>query len=214
MKATELTEIEENPETIVRGIGAEAVSVYTFLAREFGKGSVVTNHVFQFLYRSFYRLDNAGLTPQFKSRYFVLLDECRDSPSIALEHLTRELYEHANLKGQQSLQFSFVTKLANTANREYPIYDAEIARVFGFRTPYNYKPFENRLSEYMTFYEGLRKLYGGILRDNKLAKARALFHKIYRTSPQVVPEVKVLDFIFWSAGKLSREAEERSRAED
>lgn len=214
MNTAELTEIEQNAETIVRGIGDEAVDVYRFLAHEFQKGSVAGNHVFQFLYRSFYRLDNAGLTPQFKSRYFTLLDECRASPSISLEHLTRELHNFANLKGQRSLQFSFVTKLVNTANGEYPIYDAEVARVFGFRTPYNYKPFESRLREYMTFYASLRKLYGGILRENQLDRARALFHKIYNTNPQMVPEVKVLDFIFWSAGKLSREADEISRAED
>jgi hypothetical protein len=33
--------------------------------------------VFQFTFRSFYRLDNAGLTPEFKSKYFALLEESR-----------------------------------------------------------------------------------------------------------------------------------------
>ena len=75
---------------------------------------------------AFYRLDNAGLTPEFKSKYFMLLEESRNLPEVYLRNLVKELYAIPNLKGQQSLQFSFVTKLANTVNRQYPIYDSEV----------------------------------------------------------------------------------------
>ena len=208
MKAIELAEIEENAETIVGDIGQEAVSVYAFLASEFSRATIVDNRVFQFTYRSFYRLDNAGLTQQFKAKYFRLLEDGRNSQAPNLELLTRELYAYANLKGQRSLQFSFVTKLANTVNREYPIYDAEVARVFGFRAPYHYKPFDVRLSEYLGFYRSVQEQYAEILRDGSLTRARALFHQMYDSDSHVVPEIKVLDFIFWSAGKLSRDSED------
>lgn len=130
MDVSGFDEIEENAEPIVRAIRHEAVSVYAFLADEFSQGSIASNYVFQFLYRSYYRLDNAGLTVDFKSRYFNLLEDCRNSTSVDLEHLARELYQYPTLRGRQSLQFSFVTKLANTVNNAYPIYDAEVARVF------------------------------------------------------------------------------------
>jgi len=62
----DLSEIDGNAEPVVRAIGREAVDVYGFLSDQFTRGPVVGNHVFQFVYRSFYRLDSAGLTPEFK----------------------------------------------------------------------------------------------------------------------------------------------------
>jgi hypothetical protein len=114
MSLPDLSDIEGNADSIVREIGREAVDVYGFLADEFARGSVVGNYVFQFTYRSFYRLDNAGLTPEFKSKYFALLEESRNVREIDLRRLVEELYAIPNRKGQRSLQFSFVTKLANT----------------------------------------------------------------------------------------------------
>ena len=63
MSLPDLSDIEGNGDSIVEAIGREAVDVYGFLADEFGRRSAVGNYVFQFTYRSFYRLDNAGLTP-------------------------------------------------------------------------------------------------------------------------------------------------------
>lgn len=206
MAPPDLSAIESNAEPIIRAIGREAVDVYAFLSDEFARGSALENYVFQFMYRSFYRLDNAGLTPEFKSQYFLLLEQSRNSAAIDLRKLAKDLYALPNRKGHQSLQFSFVTKLANTVNQEYPIYDAEVASVFGFRAPYNYKTFDVRLEEYMTFYVELCGIYADVLRHNRLEKARRMFRHLYAAPPERIPDIKVLDFIFWSAGKLSYKA--------
>lgn len=203
MPPSDLSDIETNAEKIVRAIGREPVEVYRFLADEFGRGSVSENYVFQFTYRSFYRLDSAGLTPEFKREYFESLEQARNLFEIDLPGLTRKLFANPNRKGQSSLQFSFVSKLANTANPQYPIYDREIAAVFGFRAPYNYKTFDVRLEEYMAFYNRLRGIYAEILNGGLLQGPRQTFRDIYAAPPERIPEVKVLDFIFWSAGKLS-----------
>ena len=50
-------------------VGRESVDVYLFLCDEFARGPVTQNYLFQFVYCSFYRLDNAGLTPEFKFSY-------------------------------------------------------------------------------------------------------------------------------------------------
>lgn len=202
MTNPDLSSLIQNAQSIVEAVGQESVYVYLFLCEEFVKGPVTHNHVFQFVYRSFYRLDNAGLTPEFKSAYFDLLERSRCSPEVDLESLSRKLYDIPNRKGQQSLQFSFVTKLANTISPHYPIYDSEVAKVLGFRAPYNYKAFETRLAEYLTFYESLRELYKRIITDGILREPVRLFNEKYAPVSSRVPEVKVLDFIFWSAGKL------------
>ncbi len=205
MPLPDLSDIEKNSEEIVRAIGHESVEVYRFLSDEFSRGSILENFVFQFTYRSFYRLDSAGLTPEFKQKYFVLLEKARNQPDVDLTGIIRQLFEFPNHRGHQSLQFSFSSKLANTVNPHYPIYDAEVAKVFGFRAPYNYKTFDVRLSEYLTFYTWLRDIYLEIINLGALQRPRELFRNIYAAPPDWMPEIKVLDFIFWSAGKLSYE---------
>lgn len=116
MQLPDLADIESNTEEIVLAIGRESVEVYRFLSAEFMRGSILENYVFQFAFRSFYRLDNAGLTPNFKREYFVLLEEARNLNEVDLPGLARKLFHIPNRKGQQSLQFSFVSKLANTVN--------------------------------------------------------------------------------------------------
>jgi hypothetical protein len=208
MPIPDLSDIEGNADSIVRAIGPEAVDVYGFLADEFARGSVVGNYVFQFTFRSFYRLDNAGLTPEFKSKYFALLEASREVREIDLRRLVEDLYAIPNRKGQQSLQFSFVTKLANTANRLYPIYDGAVASVFGFRAPDNHGTFDLRLEKYMIFYAKVRDIYSEILNGNLLQEPRRTFRQIYAAPSERIPDIKVLDFIFWSAGKLSFVAKE------
>ena len=202
MPPLNFSHIEANAQLAVRAIGQEAVDVYAFLAQQFARGPVLNNYVYQFMYRSFYRLDNAGLTTEFKSEYFALLERSRDLDEVDLKTLTKELYSAPNRKGQQSLQFSFVTKLANTVNCQYPIYDKAVAKVFGFQSPQPNKPFEVRFGKYVAFYADLRDTYTEILKHNLLGQPRRIFRHIYSAPLERIPDIKVLDFIFWSAGKL------------
>jgi hypothetical protein len=194
--------IDTNASAIVQAIGRESVDVYTFLANHFKAGSVQSSPVFQFVFRSFYRLDSAGLPPELKSRYFELLEDARGQSVIDLRRIVTDLYAFPNLKGQHSLQFSFATKLAHTANPHYPLYDGEVASVFQFHPPGNWLSFEKRLQRYLDFYGKLRELYADVLEQNLLQTPRRLFRASYDAPPERVPEMKVLDFIFWSAGKL------------
>lgn len=199
------TDIEANAKNIVQSVGHESVAVYRFLFGRYHDNDPKDDLIYQFVFRSFYRLDSAGLTPEFKSRFFELLSVAREKRQIDIPQIVRTLHDLPNRKGQSSLQFSFATKLANAVDSTVPIYDAEVATVFGFRPPYTYRPFEQRLSQYMEFYGELKLLYQSIIEANHLADARSLFREQYQCAVTEVSETKVLDFIFWSAGKLSRE---------
>ena len=122
--------------------------------------------------------------------------------NVDLAAIVKKLHKLPNRRGHASLQFSFVTKLANTINPDYPIYDAEVARCFGFRAPYSSKPFDARLQEYLAFYESLRKFYEEVTIQASMKELTSLFEKTYTPAARRVPAVKVLDFIFWSAGKV------------
>jgi hypothetical protein len=201
MTSPNLSVLNENAQVIVEKIGREAVDVYLFLADEFARGPVTQNCLFQFVYRSFYRLDNAGLTTEFKSAYFECMENARGGLRVDLAAIVKKLQEFPNQQGHASLQFSFVTKLANTINPNYPIYDAEVAKCFGFRAPYNDKLFDPRLQKYLPFYQALSKFCEEVTIQGSMKELVGLFERTYSPAACRVPAVKVLDFIFWSAGK-------------
>jgi hypothetical protein len=113
MKRPDLDALREGAQIIVQAIGKEALVVYLFLLDEFDRGPVDQNCLFQFVYRSFYGLDNAGLTPEFHSAYFKYMEDARSKSEVDLTKIVKELRKYPNRKGQPSLQFSFATKLGN-----------------------------------------------------------------------------------------------------
>lgn len=201
MKKPDMQILSQKAQKIVSAIDIESILVYLFIKDKFNENRGPSDPLFHFMYRSFYRLDNAGLTPQFKTEYFKCLERCRDCNNVDLQGLTRELYKYPNLKGQNSLQFSFVTKLANTID-DNPIYDSEIARVFHFKPPYHYLSFEDRLSVFINFYADLKNYYAVLLHDDSCDEIFSCFYKQFPNDAAKIPKVKLIDFFFWSAGKL------------
>ena len=196
--------INKYASVIVENIAPESVDVYLFLSEQFSRGDVCSNYLFQFVFRSFYRIDNAGLTPEFKDRYFELMEQAKKSGKLDLSYLSKELFRLPNRKGNNTLQFSFVSKLANTVDASYPIFDSEIGGLYGFKRPYNYKEFEVRLSEYLAFYSKLKSDYHHVLEKNVLEFAIKEFETAFPHKNKPIPDIKKLDFLLWSAGKLKR----------
>jgi hypothetical protein len=180
----------------------ESVATYAFLRKEFNGGPIAANPLFQFIYRSFYRMENAGLTWEFHKAYFGLMDELRRTSQLDLKKLLLgKLYEIATRKAQHSIQFSFVSKLAHTINPDrYPIYDSKIATAFNFSPPYT-QDSEIRAGHLLRFYEDLQTLYREVLQSGDLEQTIGEFRKRYTASTIDIPDIKILDFIFWSAGK-------------
>ncbi len=196
--------LNRNSKLIIDNLNQEDIDVYISLIDEFQKGNILDNYVFQFTFRSFYRIDNAGLTSEFKAKYFEYLEKYRKNKVIPIESIVRDLYDIPNRKGQKSLQFSFVTKLANTINSRFPIYDSKIAKVCNFRGPYSYKSFDQRLNEYLGFYNLLSESYQAIIKEQLLKPVFEKFHSKFKSNSKI-PEIKALDFFMWSAGKLLSE---------
>ncbi len=191
--------IEDNSESIISNIEQESVAVYLFLQEQFAKTNVTENHLFQFVYRSFYRLDNAGLTPEFKTEYFRILEENKGSGIFDFDSVLRRLHGFKNRKDQESMQFSFVTKLFNTIDPNSPIYDSAVATVFSFKRPYA-KDFDAKLEKYLNQLETINNAYTEIRNNQLLSATVGLFNKKF--PGHNLSEVKILDFIFWSAGKI------------
>jgi hypothetical protein len=198
----DIRKLQSYDSVILDNIREETIDVYLYIVDEFRRVNILTNNVFQFVYRSFYGLDRAGLTDEFKSEYFRLLESARDSVQVDIRDIVSRLYEYPNRRGKKALQFSFATKLLHTVNDQYPVYDSAVALMFDFNAPYSYKPFEKRLEEYTFFYNHLQNIYVEILASQVLEDLINGFRQRFPRQQAKISDVKTLDFIFWSAGKL------------
>ena len=193
--------ILENEEKVRRTLTVESVKVYEFLITEFGRGPVTDNPVFQFVFRSFFRMDNAGLTDDFKKRFFELMEECRGQAGADYKSVSLELYKYPNRKGQQSLQFSFVSKLFSIIDCSRPVYDSEVARLFEFKVPSRKLPVEERICAFEKQLESIRQTYAGIIASGEMRHLIEICREHVFKGVELT-DVKALDFIFWSGGKL------------
>lgn len=196
--------IEKNSFQIIDNIDFESIEVYEFLQEQFKKTNVDENFLFQFVFRSFYRLDNAGLTPDFKKEFFRILEENRKCEIYDFETILRRLYEFKNRKGQNTFQFSFVTKLFNTIDNKTPIYDSEVARMFSLTRPYH-SDFDRKIDMYLNHFELIAKAYDEIIYKNLLPLVCEDFDRKFLSHN--LNDMKKLDFIFWSAGKIKSKSE-------
>jgi len=103
-----------------------------------------------------------------------------------------------------SLQFSFVTKLANTVNASLPIYDSEVAKMYGYRAPLASKPVDERIDNLLGFHAELTADYTNIISEGLLSETLQLFDKTFPKYSNLISQNKKLDFIVWSAGKLTK----------
>jgi hypothetical protein len=151
------------------------------------------NPVFQFVFRSYYRIDNAGLTSVWKARYFKFLSE----KERCLKTILEGLYHIPTKKKVKSLQFSFATKLLHTLDSTQPIYDSKVAEMLGLPVKKG-KDFAANINICIAVYESLRESEGQLLLDEGI-KIRIAALKAHYNSK--ISDEKALDFLLWSAGR-------------
>src|SRR5262249_39337709 len=85
----------------VSALGREPIPVYLFLTQRFNStGDIRSDYLFQFVFRSYYRLDNAGLGDELKVAYFELLQGHRFGPRPDLRQLCEQLARYDTKKGK------------------------------------------------------------------------------------------------------------------
>lgn len=202
--------INLNLKSIFDNLSHESIDVYNFLRTEFINSNVNENYLFQFVYRSFYRLDNAGLTTQFKTEYFNLLQQHRKFECFDFAKILHRLYEIENHKSQNTFQFSFVSKMQSTIDPNKPIYDNEVATVFSFVKSSYKADFNSRYHFYSNQLAKIEQTYNSIIESNSLENALIQFDTKFQNND--LPVIKKLDFIFWTAGKLLRKEKKLKQA--
>ncbi|NQU54198.1 MAG: hypothetical protein HQ522_16850 [Bacteroidetes bacterium] len=172
----------------------ESVAVYGWLLQNREN----RNEIFKFVYKNYYRIENAGLTEQWKEKYFTILFSRLKSPEkINLKNICLELYDIKNQKDQNSLQFSFVTKMQNILIPQKPIYDSNVSKVFGYGTLYHIKDISKRIYEFLKRLKEIEATYSSIIKSESSAINK--FKKNYDCDN--LADEKIVDFVAWQTGK-------------
>jgi len=192
---------------IYNKLNKESIDVYNYITTEYRSISNVSENLFfQFVYRSFYRLDNAGLIDEFKNEYFKILN---DYKNIGREFDYDDIMEISNRlaffktkRGFDSFQFSFISKLINTIDNNFPIWDSEVRKFFKFKNLPSKKNSSLELRvDYA--YKQVKYIVQSLndIRENKLLDD-LLSRFDLKYSNNNLSFNKKMDFILWTAGKI------------
>lgn len=201
-----INHINNNQERIISDIDFASVEAYKQIQDLFLKVNVSESTSFQLKFNSFYRLNGAALTQEFKSAYYNILEENRnikDFEDFQVKEILLDLFKYENYKGNKCLQFSFTTKLIHTINNDLPIYDSMIKSIFGFKGPHYYSSTNERINIYLNQYKDIKDTYKQIIESKLLNEIFLLFNNKFANYS--LSKVKTLDFIFWTAGKLDKD---------
>ena len=191
-----IEKLDRNQEKIINNLDQESIDVYLWLKNEYEKRGVTSNTVFQFVFRSYYSLDGAGLGEKLKSRYFELLAQEEKDLNVILKELSKiptQLHPH-------TVQFSFATKLIHMIDNSKPIYDKWVAAII--HKTVTGKNAEEKIESAKGIFNYLEELYGNLLGDEKTKKVIEEFRKQFKVDNRKIADQKILDFLIWSLGRL------------
>ena len=197
--------INKIEQEIIANINQIDLDTYNSIQEDFQKGNVNSNSSFQTRFSSFYRLNGAALTPEFKSTYYSIMEKNRnntDFEDFQIKEIILELFNYENYQGDKCIQFSFTTKLIHTINNDLPIYDSMIKKVFGFKGPHYYNNTNEKIGIYMNQYNSIKETYRQIIKNDMLSSVVTLFNSKF--TGYSLGDIKTLDFIFWTAGKIDK----------
>ena len=194
-----------NKEEIFKSFDKESLVVYDYLQNKFNlkNENLSSDFLFQFIFRSFYRLDNAGLTKDIKDKYFELMDRKESD----LRKILEELYHIKTLRKKESIQFSFATKLLHTLEVSNPIWDSKVEELFNLN-PSKGKTSKERIDSCVNSYDKLKRILTGLQKKKEVKELIEEFKKKFKTT---ISEIKVLDFLLWTCGKIELDKKKEAK---
>ncbi len=127
------------------------------------------------------------------------MENKKKTKNFDIENVLDDFYKIESPNKGHGMQYSFVSKMAHTLNNNMPIYDTNIAEVFGFPRPKNNNQEKNKV-QFLHQYNDIQEIYKLIIDNNLLDNVIDQFYSIYKKTN--LPKIKVLDFIFWGLGRI------------
>lgn len=188
------------------------LSSYLIMKKAYHEKGVYYYEDFQNAFSQFYGI-RRFVSAKFMKEYYEKLNNLKCQTVCMVKDLTKELIDKGakgkNNEKVEKVQFSFVTKLLNIMNdAEYPIYDLNVATVFGFSAPYS-QDVDVKIGKYVELYDTIKDAYKEIIetQHGKIDTFRKVFNCIDDAS---VTDMRVVDIITWKLGEeiLKKQAQE------
>jgi len=174
------------------------VTEYDWLVENFHR---VEEADYQRRYKNYWRMTGAGLCQNYCQRYFQHLQAGLDGNILDPGTLAGELYKTPINNNRRALQFSFCTKLCHMLDRRLPIYDSNIRTFYAFRTPGYGLTVQQRVAQFMRFYQFLVVEYERVLDEGLLQESIWAFRQ--HLHPRHFTDIKVIDSLIWAWRQVS-----------
>lgn len=164
--------------------------VYNYLKKVFKQAlnDKEYQQVFRKYFFDFYRVPRIK-----KDEYYEKLFS-EDYSAYNLDNLEEKAIK---LFGDKSVQFSFVTKMMNMHNEDYPIYDSFVAKAFGFKADNLPVDTGKKIGDLCGFYRNMEEAYQKMENHSKIGDFMAKIGDKYGK----ISRKRALDLIFWQLGK-------------
>jgi len=173
----------------------KSIPIYCWLRQEFKNTSVPldSNYIFQIVFSSFYGL--RFQKKEWKKKYFAVMQKFREVENVSIETIIQELHKEKN----ESIQFSFITKMLNLINQNNPIFDINVSTVLKLEK-IDYKKRES----VMATYNNLFSVYKYLIANRMIKECLIKFDNVFNAFNGKIAEVKKIDFLLWCAGKIPK----------
>ncbi len=175
---------------------------YVQLMEQFPKVNVTADHDFRLIFRRYWAMNAAHLSPQFIASYFDLLQSLKSNSEVGVEAVARKLYEiptgvpsTANPE-RHTLQFSFSTKLVHMLRPHEPVYDSNVRAFFFLPDGSTQSSVDEKLYRLLPAYEFLRDEYRRVIQKGLLSVAITAFQNQYDQN-NVYTQEKIVDTLIW-----------------
>lgn len=135
----------------------------------------------------------AGLTQTFFDKYFQLLED-RETD---LRKILKVLSKIPRRKGDYAVELSFATKLIHTIDNNSPIFDSNVAKVFGLKLKH-IRDLDQKIEDRIHVYELLKRKFERLLKSPEIREIISDFKEKLGVN---INDVKMLDFILWKLGE-------------
>ena len=191
-----LDDLDRYSQRIIELLFAGAIHTTCYLTETSANEDIRTNTVYKHIFKRYYGLNFAGLTPEFYEEFFEQLVIAKNK-GFDIFRIAAALKAIKNKKDQESLQFSFISKIGATVDPRLPIYDSRIVQIFGLSNRNGIKGHDNKLAILTDDYKVLKDKINRLLNEQQMNRLISEIEQKMGAIGYSLPEERICDLILW-----------------
>lgn len=195
--------IERNGGKVLDNIDSGEVAQAAWLRDHLNDGAIAENAEFQEAFNAAFKLGGRRFSNALKTKLYSIMDKAKTNESFDFYEAFHDLYEGQTQPKLSPTQFGLLSKVANTLSEAFPIYEAALGDMMGFKKPTSTKDTSHdRMREYMKFYDHLQYVYSQLPEKEGINNLLKVFKIKNREHAASIPVNKRVDLLVRSAAAL------------